>query len=515
MMLGRPFFKILLFQFVCIGSLCNAQNQWKPLVLVHYMPWFQTPSFHGSWGWHWTMNHYNPDVFDSSGHRSIASHFYPLSGPYDSDDPNILEYQTLLMKISGIDGVLVDWYGSDNALDYGTLNASTQNIFIAIKKASLLFGIVYEDQSIKHMIDGGYFTSGQAYDHGKGAMTYLENSWMGTENYVHLDGRPVLLVFGPQYFLQSAQWDTLFSVLRSSPLLFTLDTRLSPVAAGAFPWPPMWKSNAAGIVTPDALSNYLASFYQQSSGSSFLVATAFPGFHDIYKEAGVGASYGFLDPLNGATLSSTLHQALNHHADLIQIATWNDYGEGTIIEPTAQFGYQYLDTLQSVKRASDSTFRFEEKDFQWPMEIFALRLRYAGNTSINSTLNGVFSLIVSAERDSIDAILDSLDQLNLVTGPGLRSPGAYVLNQNYPNPFNPSTTIEYILPRASNVNIEILSLLGEHVATLYRGVQSAGRQQIRWRSALSSGIYFYRIDATALNNASVHFIETKKMLLLK
>ena len=33
-------------------------------ILVHYMPWYQTPSVSGYWGWHWTMNHFNPDSLD-------------------------------------------------------------------------------------------------------------------------------------------------------------------------------------------------------------------------------------------------------------------------------------------------------------------------------------------------------------------------------------------------------------------------------------------------------------------
>ncbi len=86
--------------------------------MVHYMPWFQTPSISGYWGWHWTMNHFNPDKIDLTGRHEIASHYCPLTGPYDSQDKDILEYQVLLMKISGIDGVLVDWYGNENYNDY-------------------------------------------------------------------------------------------------------------------------------------------------------------------------------------------------------------------------------------------------------------------------------------------------------------------------------------------------------------------------------------------------------------
>lgn len=76
----------------------------RPLLLAHYMPWYQTPSVSGMWGWHWTMNHFNPNQQDSEGQAQIASHYYPHTGPYDSRDDAILEYQLALMKLSGIDG---------------------------------------------------------------------------------------------------------------------------------------------------------------------------------------------------------------------------------------------------------------------------------------------------------------------------------------------------------------------------------------------------------------------------
>ena len=87
-----------------------------PKLYMHYMPWFQTPSSLGgtggsSWGFHWKMNTQNPNIVDASGKRQIASHYYPKIGPYDSTDSDVIEYHSLLMKYSGVDGALVDWYG--------------------------------------------------------------------------------------------------------------------------------------------------------------------------------------------------------------------------------------------------------------------------------------------------------------------------------------------------------------------------------------------------------------------
>src|SRR5674476_1519299 len=52
----------------------------KP-VMVHYMPWFVSQPYSGSWGWHWTMNYFNPNIVNTNGEQAIASWYYPLIGP--------------------------------------------------------------------------------------------------------------------------------------------------------------------------------------------------------------------------------------------------------------------------------------------------------------------------------------------------------------------------------------------------------------------------------------------------
>jgi glycoprotein endo-alpha-1,2-mannosidase len=81
-------------------------------VYVHYMPWFFNLKQDGYWGQHWTMTNKNPNNIDITGKREIASHYYPLIGPYSSNDNDLQEYHLLLMKLSGIDGVIFDWYSS-------------------------------------------------------------------------------------------------------------------------------------------------------------------------------------------------------------------------------------------------------------------------------------------------------------------------------------------------------------------------------------------------------------------
>ncbi|MBC8277356.1 MAG: T9SS type A sorting domain-containing protein, partial [FCB group bacterium] len=88
-------------------------------------------------------------------------------------------------------------------------------------------------------------------------------------------------------------------------------------------------------------------------------------------------------------------------------------------------------------------------------------------------------------------------------------PENFELKQNYPNPFNPVTTIEYSLPEAAKVTLTVFNTLGQQAAVLVDGYQQAGYKAVDFEaSALSSGIYFYRIEAG-------DFISMKKMILIK
>ncbi|MFV1884311.1 MAG: T9SS type A sorting domain-containing protein [Balneola sp.] len=90
------------------------------------------------------------------------------------------------------------------------------------------------------------------------------------------------------------------------------------------------------------------------------------------------------------------------------------------------------------------------------------------------------------------------------------TPGDFRLLQNYPNPFNPSTEIAFQLARDAQVTLTVYDMLGRKVQTLVNGRRSAGFHVTRFdASALSSGVYFYRLES---GNT---VIDTKKMLLLK
>lgn len=88
-------------------------------------------------------------------------------------------------------------------------------------------------------------------------------------------------------------------------------------------------------------------------------------------------------------------------------------------------------------------------------------------------------------------------------------PETLSLEQNYPNPFNPVTTIQYSIPKRSNIKLKVYDVLGNEVVTLVNEEKDSGVYTINFdASQLSSGVYFYGIQ-------SREFTQTKKLILMK
>jgi len=96
-----------------------------------------------------------------------------------------------------------------------------------------------------------------------------------------------------------------------------------------------------------------------------------------------------------------------------------------------------------------------------------------------------------------------------VAGRAIIVPHQFVLQQNFPNPFNAATKIAFVLPQASEVKLEVFSLMGERVATLANGRFAAGYHAVSFAAEnLPSGVYVYRLKTEK-------FEQQRKLLMLK
>ncbi|UEG49078.1 hypothetical protein LK994_10595 [Ferruginibacter lapsinanis] len=360
-------------------------------VFAHVMPWFETPTSNtlnpGSWGQHWTMN------AAVSPPTTIASHYYPLTGPYASNDTTIIDYQLLLMKLSGIDGILIDWYGSSSKFDFPMLERNTSTIVSRLAKAGLSFALVYEDFTVSSATN--QITQAQS------DMAYAQTNYFSKSNYEKINGSPLLLVFGPRTITGSTNWNSVFTSLSPKPtfLTYMFNTGGGTASNGQFAW--VESSN----------TTRLNQFYATSPGMK--MTAAYPGFNSYYALGGTGWSNvgnpTWVIAANGTSnFQTTLNLAIQQADQYIQLPTWNDYGEGTMIEPTTTadggFGYSLLTTLQQTLGVTS----LAQADLEAVYTLYQLRKSYAGNATALAKLNQVYYYIVSLQMTKAKALLATL-----------------------------------------------------------------------------------------------------------
>ena len=364
-------------------------------VYVHYLPWFETPatSGTGNWGQHWTMANEDPNIILANGRRQIASYFYPMIGPYASSDRDVIDYHLLLMKYSGIDGVIIDWYGVHNVDDYALNKRNTDSIFNRVPNAGLQFGICYEDATLAQdnaVLGIDTITAAQQ------DFAYLQSAYFVSSSYIKLNNQPLLLCFGPQGLKKINDWQQAFANLTKQPRLLTLeygDNITGSAGSGEFAW-----------VEATNLTN-LQNFYQSRAPSlATWFAGAYPGFMDFYKPGGWGNTLFLIDYNTTGTLQSTLNLAKSSNASYLQLITWNDYGEGTMIEPTLDYNFSFLQTIQQY---TGVTYTVTELQliYQW----YTLRKKYAGNAAVEAQLTNAYNDLVGLNVSGATTIINGIN----------------------------------------------------------------------------------------------------------
>ena len=109
-------------------------------------------------------------------------------------------------------------------------------------------------------------------------------------------------------------------------------------------------------------------------------------------------------------LRSHLEKALRSGLPLVQISTWNDWGEGTMIEPSTEFGYRDLEVVQRLRRQFiDPGFAGEPEDLRLPHRLYKLRKAVKGQPIVDRGArpdrdSSSASRAVNAAAESLDTI---------------------------------------------------------------------------------------------------------------
>jgi hypothetical protein len=237
----------------------------------------------------------------------------------------------------------------------------------------------------------------------------------------------------------------------------------------------------------DADGYHLYVFGRDNNGEHSRVLRMHPVSGNTQLLAQVDRQMG--DRSGGCTVTGGWNSTLLVFAGILQNTTSDGFGvweldfNTTWISVTPMFGSVPGGTSREMEVAFNPAIL---RDGTYRVNLFIR------NNSATPLLTLPVSLTVSLAADAPDL-----------------APLAYALDQNYPNPFNGRTTFRYSLAHAGHATLRIYNLLGQEVATVADGVQTAGAHTISCDlKDLPSGVYIFRLGSGSFSDA-------RKMMLIR
>lgn len=342
---------------ICVGgTLAMAE---KPFVFAHYYTWYTTKSAPDrTWG-HWSTEKpslLNPDGCDPEKVifppyiRQIDSCAYPLVGPYDSDDPEVVRWHMKLAKAAGIDALLVDWWGTGS---WQKPSGLTHDAFV-----NAVLPIAEEEGMKVCLFDESPQFVGDLETVKKWAVQYL-TQFKDSPAYLRIDGKPVYAMYqtpagrltpetateihdyvekqvGPVYWIVDR---ILCRATNEGLQLYTPDEWL------ALDWVDMFMGYSTfGIIRMYKYEEISPLFERvvkqiQDAGHKVLLPV-----HPGHNNSKIATEPWVMPRENGDTFRGYLKAAEEAGADSIGITSFNEWPETTVIEPARTWAdpYQYL-----------------------------------------------------------------------------------------------------------------------------------------------------------------------------
>lgn len=240
--------------------------------------------------------------------------------PYNSDDPAVIQRQVTQAQSAGIDAFELNWWGQGNRTD-----ANLQTL-LKVANASNFKVSAYVD------LNGPNFNSPADMTN---ALTYLKH-YFSDPAWFHFGGKPFVAFYGVAKFPVSA-WASILGQVDPGRQTFWMaegiDMSYLDVFDGIHPFSIAWAPDPSG-----QLANFAAKVAQHP-GKVFM-PTVMPGYDDT--RLGRGAAGFAVDRQNGGYYAAVWQGAIALKPPIVNITSWNEWLEGSQIEPSRSYGDAYL-----------------------------------------------------------------------------------------------------------------------------------------------------------------------------
>ena len=316
-------------------------------MFAHYPPWFEDGregSAAAPWDhWRWSSERANhdPEVRRSDGLRDIAAGQYPLIGPYSSGDPAVVRYHCETAAAAGIEGLIVLWYGPGSPTD-----ARVNLILNEAERAGLKVALCYEEKlnwpPYRNPTTRAAMVSSATSD-----LRHLLDHYASHPAYLRRDGKPVVFQFnfwgtdrlGPRTF-SPVEWERILGALGQevSYVRQNFEADQHPRLAGSYHW---W------VTDQGVLQRHQEQVAAALAEGRLIFHAGYiaPGFDDAGTDSWGSGNRRYQSREGTATLQGTFAPALVGDPEIVQIVTWNDFNEGTEVEPTVEEGFAMLDEI--------------------------------------------------------------------------------------------------------------------------------------------------------------------------
>jgi hypothetical protein len=243
--------------------------------------------------------------------------------PYASRDPQVIARQIQQARGAGIDAFVVSWWGANNPTD-----SNFKIILDRAQAANFRVAIDFEVTSPFY----------QTRDHVVNSLKGLLSTYAQHPAYLRVDGKPVIFFWREQRYSVDV-WKTVRAALDPNHQSLWIAEGVKEqlpylsVFDGLHLYSIGWASNVAAELQkwPDRVRSYGA--------DKLWVATVMPGNDDTRtRRAG---SY-VRDRRGGEFYREAWRGAFSTSPDMIVITSWNEWVEGTQIEPSVTYGDLYL-----------------------------------------------------------------------------------------------------------------------------------------------------------------------------